>query len=178
MPRFRLLNCDFLNDSSFLNDRTNKAKLLYVLMCLNADDVGFVGNTKNILQSLADNEHENGTISLQLLNNDYNSALLELLTNGYLYEFKNKYGNSTYLIRHWFLHNKWKQGLRTNYPKYRNMVELSNYEYVFKKESSKENNTNQSNVKQSKPNQTTDDYAWNELVADLEGENDGTTEDS
>ena len=170
MPKFRLINCDFLNDSSFLNDRTNKAKLLYVFMFLNADDLGFVGNTANLIQSLTNNESANGQISLELLENDYKSALIELLTHGYLYEFKNKYGNSTYLIRHWFWHNKWKKGLKTNYWKYKSLVELVEFEYMFKKENIKEKDKlNQDNINQNNTNQVKD-YSWDELMESL-GEN-------
>ena len=168
MPKFRLVNCDFLNDSSFLNDRTNKAKLLYVFMFLNADDLGFVGNTANLVQTLTNSEK--GEVSLELLNNDYKYALDELLTHGYLYEFRNKYGNTTYLIRHWFWHNKFKKGLKTNYWKYRSLVDLVDYEYIFRKESIKEKDKlNQDNINQNKPNQAEDySYRWDEILEGLE----------
>ena len=127
----RLINCDFINAMSV----SNKAKLLYVYMFVNADDLGFVSNVSNIITLLTSNEGEN--ISLELLNNDYNSALSELGNMGLLYKFTDRHGNSAYLIRHWFIHNKWKKDLRTNYFSFRALVRLEDYEYHLK-ESSKE----------------------------------------
>lgn len=157
----RLINCDFINAMSV----SNKAKLLYVYMFVNADDLGFVSNVNSIITLLTSNEGAN--ISLELLNNDYNSALAELGNMGLLYRFTNKYGNSAYLIRHWFIHNKYKKDLRTNYYYFRSLVRLEDYEYHLK-ESSKEiikinkdkvneNNTNQDNC-----------YNWDMLVKELD----------
>ena len=127
----RLINCDFINAMSV----SNKAKLLYVYMFVNADDLGFVSNVSNIITLLTSNEGAN--ISLELLNNDYNSALAELGSMGLLYRFTDRHGNSAYLIRHWFIHNKYKKDLRTNYFNFRSLVRLEDYEYHLK-ESSKE----------------------------------------
>ena len=158
----RLINCDFINAMSV----SNKAKLLYVYMFVNADDLGFVSNVSNIITLLTSNEGEN--ISLELLNNDYNSALTELGNMGLLYKFTDRHGNSAYLIRHWFIHNKWKKDLRTNYFNFRSLVKLEDYEYHLK-ESSKERvklNINESNINQDNTNQSND--SWDMLVSDIE----------
>ena len=158
----RLINCDFINAMSV----SNKAKLLYVYMFVNADDLGFVSNVSNIITLLTSNEGENN--SLELLNNDYNSALEELGQMGLLYRFTDKHNNSAYLIRHWFIHNKWKKELRTNYYKFRQLVKLEDYEYHLK-ESSKERvklNINENNINQDNTNQ--DMSNWDYLVNSID----------
>lgn len=158
----RLINCDFINAMSV----SNKAKLLYVYMFVNADDLGFVSNVSNIITLLTSNEGENN--SLELLNNDYDSALAELGQMGLLYRFTDKHGNSAYLIRHWFIHNKWKKELRTNYYKFRQLVKLEDYEYHLK-ESSKERvklNINENNINQDNTNQ--DNSNWDYLVNSID----------
>lgn len=158
----RLINCDFINAMSV----SNKAKLLYVYMFVNADDLGFVSNVSNIITLLTSNEGENN--SLELLNNDYNSALAELGQMGLLYGFSDNHGNKICIIRHWFIHNKWKKGLRTNYNKIRALVELVDYEYVLK-ESSKERvkiNINENNINQDNINQ--DNSNWDYLVNSID----------
>ena len=160
----RLINCDFINAMSV----SNKAKLLYVYMFVNADDLGFVSNVSNIITLLTSNEGEN--ISLELLNNDYNSALTELGNMGLLYKFTDRHGNSAYLIRHWFIHNKWKKDLRTNYFNFRSLVKLEDYEYHLK-ESSKERvklNIKQSNINQDNTKQDNWGDSWDMLVSNIE----------
>ena len=149
MARHRLINCEFINASSFKVNVSNKAKLLYLSMLLNGDDRGFVDNTQELINSLTQNEKDfNNTISLDLLENSYNSALQELIDKGYLYEFTDNHKNKVHLIRHWFYHNKYKQGLWTNYKTFWEQVKLDNNEYVFGKKPLKENKLNQN-----KPNQ-------------------------
>ena len=152
MAKQRLVNCDFINDSAFKVDTSNKAKLLYLMLIVNADDKGFVGNTKEIVESLQKNDNDfRNEVNLELLENDYNSALNELLDKGFLYVFKNNHGSKVYLIRHWWYHNKLKQGLWTNYYKYSLMVDIVDNEYVLKKSDTKENNKiNQDKINQIK----------------------------
>ena len=108
MARHRLLNCEFLNASSFKVNVSNKGKLLYMLMILNGDDRGFVDSTNDLINALTTCEKEfDNTISLDLLENTYKSALQELLDKGYLYEFKDNHNNKVHLVRHWFFHNKY-----------------------------------------------------------------------
>lgn len=167
LPRYRLINCDFINAGSFSNNLTNKAKLLYLNMFINGDDCGFVDQCEKIIESLTNNENKTGQVSLELLNNDYHSALEELGNAGLLYRFTDNHYNTVYLIRHWFMHNKWKQGLRTNYSKYRAMVDLQNYEYHLKKESDiKKVKIKENNLIQDKPNQESVPN-WDYLVEEL-----------
>ena len=46
MATKRMINCDFLNASKFKTRLSNKAKLLYMYMFINADDKGFVDTTE------------------------------------------------------------------------------------------------------------------------------------
>ena len=179
----RLIDCNFLNASSFSHRLTNKAKLLYFFMLANGDAKGFVDNCNNLIDILNNNDLENGVESLKLLKNDYDSALIEIITSGLAYEFTNKHGDRVYLIRHWFIHNKWKSGLKTNYGKYYALVEIVNGEYVLKKKSDiKEkqlqniNNTNEIKTLQVKGDKMTDDE-WNALLDELqEMENDNNND--
>lgn len=125
----RLINCDFLNFGGFLDNISNKAKLLYFMFVVNADDLGFVGNGVNIANSLdqCDDKFEN-----TLFNYKYVDAIKELVDRGFLYEFVDKYNNITFLIRHWFKHNKEQKFLTTNFISYRAMVDIDNGEYTLK----------------------------------------------
>ena len=42
MERQRLINCDFLNFGGFLDNISNKAKLVYFMFIVNADDKGLI----------------------------------------------------------------------------------------------------------------------------------------
>lgn len=149
MARHRLINCEFINASSFKVNVSNKAKLLYLLMLANADDRGFVDNTEDLINSLTNNDNEyNKSVSLELLANTYNSALGELLDKGYIYEFKDNHKNKVYLIRHWFYHNKLKKGLWTNYRTFLAQVYLEDNEYLMGKKPSKEDKVKEDNLNQ------------------------------
>ena len=152
MARYRLINCEFLAASSFKN-MPNKAKLLYLSMLFNADDVGFVDSTDDIIASLEknDNEYEK-SVSLELLENTYKSGLLELINNGYVYEFEDNHAHKVHLIRHWFYHNKWKKGLWTNYKAFQDKVYLENNEYKLGKKPLKENKSKETNINENKLN--------------------------
>lgn len=149
MAKHRLINCEFLNASSFKVNVSNKAKLLYLMMIISADDRGFVDTTDDLINSLTNNEKEfNKTISLELLENTYNTALDELLEKGYVYEFKDNHKNKVYLIRHWFYHNKLKKGLWTNYRTFLTQVYLEDNEYIKGKKPLKEDK-----IKEDNPNE-------------------------
>lgn len=153
MIRQRLINCDFLNASTFINGLGNKAKLLYLMMITNADDLGFVNNVHTIIEVLTNNDDESHQVNLELLKNDYTSALVELINKTYVYRFTDKHGNEIYVIKHWFMHNRWKQGLRTNYFTFYQMLELENGEYYFKGEGKKplkENKEKKKKINESK----------------------------
>lgn len=163
MAKKRLISCDFLNSGSFKANVSNKAKLLYHSMIVAADDLGFVDTTQNIIDALKENDKMfNNSVSLQLLESTYDTALEELISRGYLFEFKDKYLNKIHLIRHWFLHNKWKDHLWTSYFNFYKLVCIKNGEYVMKplKEDNKEININQDNTNQSKPNDDEDIMDW------------------
>ena len=153
MAKHRLINCDFLNAASFKVNMSNKAKLLYLSMLCVADDRGFVDSTNDLINTLTNNEKEyNDSVSLELLENTYNSALNELLDKGLIYEFQDNHKNKVHLIRHWFYHNRLIKGLWTNYRTFLNMVHLEENEYILgnkkplKETNIKENKENQSNV--------------------------------
>lgn len=135
MTRYTLINCDFLTQSTFLK-LSNKAKLLYYAMLTNADSVGIVGNCDEILQSLVrcDDDYEQATMlgTVEVLNNEYVSAKIELVNNCYLYLFNDKLGNEIFVIKHWFLHNKYRPNLTTNYKKIFKQLEIIDGEYFVK----------------------------------------------
>ena len=124
----RLINCDYFNTSGFTN-LSNKAKLLYFYFLTNADDKGFVGNGKDIAETLDKCEEEQDNV---LFNYKYVDALHELVDKHLVYAFSDKLGNITYLIRHWFMHNKNQGFLTTNFISYLAKVELVNDEYQLK----------------------------------------------
>ena len=132
MIRYRLINCDFLNASTFTNSLGNKAKLLYLMMITNADDLGFVSNVHTIIDVLTNSDDESNQVNMVLLKNDYTSALVELISKTYIYRFVDKHGNEIYVIKHWFMHNRYKQGLKTNYFTFYNQLVMENGEYYFK----------------------------------------------
>ena len=125
MANYRLINSDFVRDMEV----TNRAKLLYLFFMFNADDLGFVGNGKKVVSNLQSEELEVG-----IAQETFNDALFSLVDKGLLYAFENNYGDTIYLVRHWFLHNKWKKGLWTNYKSLTKKVKLVDNEYVLKTE--------------------------------------------
>lgn len=149
MAKHRLVNCEFLNAGSFKVNISNKAKLLYLMMIISADDRGFVDTTQDLINSLTNNDKEfDKTVSLELLENTYNTALEELKDKGYIYEFKDNHKNKVHLIRHWFYHNKLKKGLWTNYRTFLAQVYLEDNEYLIGKKPSKEDKTKEDNLNQ------------------------------
>ena len=164
MAKHRLINCEFVNSSSFKVNVSNRAKLLYYSMFVNADDRGFVDITQNLIDTLEKNDQDfDKKVSLELLENSYNSALSELLDKGYLYEFQDKHNNKVHLIRHWFYHNKYVKGLWTNYMCFLSQVHLDNNEYILGRKPLKESNTNETNINEN-----------NEILNELEKEYENT----
>lgn len=157
MAKHRLINCEFLNASSFKVNVSNKAKLLYLMMFANGDDRGFVDTTNELISSLTNNDKEfDNKISLELIETTYTTALDELLDKGYIYEFRDNHQNKVHLIRHWFYHNQLKKGLWTNYRNFLDMVHLENNEYILNsvKKPLKENNIKETNVNEIKQNES------------------------
>ena len=124
----RLINCDFFVSSGFTSI-SNKAKLLYFYFLTNADDKGFVGNGKDIADTLDQCEESFDNV---LFNYKYKDALSELVDRHLVIPFVDKCNNVTYLIRHWFMHNKNQGFLTTNYVSYLAKVELVDDEYHLK----------------------------------------------
>ena len=142
MAKKRLINCDFLNASSFIDNLSNKAKLLYIYMFLNSDDRGWNGNTKSLMETLEKNDSEHQQESLSLLGNSYENAIQELVEKGLVLDFVDNHNNHIYLCKHWFVHNNWKKGLLTNYFKFAKQVDLVDNEYVRKPLKESNNNIN------------------------------------
>ena len=136
----RLISCDFINASSFKLKLSNKAKLMYIYLFANADDKGFVANALELaekLQEIDNNENNNALVEF-----NYIDSLQELVDSGHLYKFTDNHGNDTYLIRHWFKHNKLIKGLESDYQSLLKMVELIDNEWEMRKKPVKENNIN------------------------------------
>lgn len=178
----RLINCDFLNESSFTSCLSNKAKLLYFSALINADDMGFVGNMKDIAQTYerCEEDFENTLFSYK-----YTDAISELVNRRFLYEFIDKCGNKIYLIKHWFLHNKQQDFLTTNYKAFLKKVEIIDDEYQMKNhqegkplkekeikvkqiKTNNSNSLNDDNVSNSNNVDSNNKPKWEELIDDIE----------
>lgn len=117
----RMINCEFINASSFKLRISNKAKLLYFYFCFNADDYGFVANADELITLLNSNDYDfHNQASCDLLEYDYKTAVSELQDKGLLFVIHDNYENNIYLIRHWFAHNTIPTSRITpsNYEKY------------------------------------------------------------
>ena len=172
MPRQRLINCDFFGVSGFTKNLSNKAKLLYFFFLANADDKGFVGNGLDLAENLDQCEQDFENVLFQY---KYVDALKELVDKRLTYEFSDKVGNKTYLIRHWFLHNKQQKFLTTNFISYLAKVELVNNEYYLKEEKEKplkeKENKKTKEIKPNETNETKDEEEkelnWDEIMSNL-----------
>lgn len=167
MPKQRLINCDFFGVSGFTKNLSNKAKLLYFFFLANADDKGFVGNGLDLAENLDQCEQDFENVLFQY---KYVDALKELVDKRLTYEFSDKVGNKTYLIRHWFLHNKQQKFLTTNFISYLAKVELVNNEYYLKEEKEKPLKEKENKkTKEIKPNETNEkeekESSWDEMMA-------------
>lgn len=162
----RMINCEFVNASSFKLKLSNRAKLLYFYMLSSADDHGFVDNVDELVELLDSNDHKfNSESSNTLLPENYQTGLNELMDRGLLFKFQDKHINDIYLIKHWYCHNVIpKDRVRESaYEKYLVDIELnSDCEYQVRQMPSKCNTTdthlstqikiNKSKVKESKVN--------------------------
>lgn len=103
----RMINCGFVNASSFKIKTSNKAKLLYFYLISNADDKGFVDNVDEIIELLDSNDRKfDNENTAALIQSNYSIALKELIDKGMLVSFSDNHDNYIYLIRHWYLHNQ------------------------------------------------------------------------
>lgn len=155
MIKQRLINCDFLNVGGFLDNISNKAKLLYFMFVVNADDMGFVGNGVKLAKGLDECEEN---FENTLFTYKYIDAIKELIDKGFVYEFSDKHNNKTFLIRHWFKHNKYIGTMPTNFISYLAKVNLLNGEYELKNNQEKEPlKENEIKIKQIKTNKNHND---------------------
>ena len=125
----RLVNCDFFTKSQITTKLSNKAKLVYFYFFINADDYGFVGNGKEIAESL-DRCEEN--FENTLFQYTYGESINELVQKRLVIEFIDKVDNHIYLIRHWFLHNRQLKFYTTNYMSFLEQVEIVDNKYQLK----------------------------------------------
>ena len=131
-----MFNSNLVNASSFKMKFSNKAKLLYFYIMLNADDKGFCDNADELIILLDSNDREfHKEASLDLVEHGYKSAIQELVDKHMLLVFENKYEDKVYLVRQWYLHNQIPKDrvTETTYVKYLEKVEInSEGEYVLK----------------------------------------------
>lgn len=124
----RMINCDFVNASSFKLKTSNRAKLLYFFMLSNADDKGFVDNADELVELLDSNDRKFGNSSgAILMPENFQTALDELIDKSLLYKFEDKHNNKIYLIKHWYYHNQMpKDRVRdSSYEKYLEQVKIN-----------------------------------------------------
>lgn len=160
----RLINCDFLNVSGFKLELSNKAKLLYFFFLTNADDWGFVGNAKDLAETL-DRCEEN--FENTLFTFSYLEATKELVDKRLVYEFVDKCKNRIYLIRHWFFHNKRQDFLTTNFMSLAKKVELINNEYQLKP-LREEEDKDKNKIKENKENQNLKSNSLKDMMNDID----------
>lgn len=136
----RMINSNIVNASSFKMQYSNKAKLLYFYIMLNADDKGFCDNADELVVLLDSNDRTfHNEASLDLLEHGYKQALQELVDRHLLLVFENKYGDKVYLVRQWYMHNQIPKDriTETTYVKYLEKVTINNeneYELIQNKD--------------------------------------------
>jgi hypothetical protein len=118
-----MINCEFVQASSFKFKRSNQAKLLYFYMICSADDKGFVDNVDELIELLTYND----TKFKNNLQNTFEQSIKELVDKALLIRFNDNHGNSIYLIKHWFMHNVIpKERLQpSTYERYLKGIELT-----------------------------------------------------
>ena len=118
-----MINCEFVQASSFKFKRSNQAKLLYFYMICSADDKGFVDNVDELIELLTYND----TKFKNNLQNTFEQSVKELVDKALLIRFNDNHGNSIYLIKHWFMHNVIpKERLQpSTYERYLKGIELT-----------------------------------------------------
>lgn len=173
MATQRLINCDFFLKGAFDGFSSNKAKLLYFYLFINADDYGFVGNANKVIKDL--NEEENGTNAL--IDYNYFQAADELVEKGLLFRFLDRHQNQILLIRHFFIHNKYNpRFMTTNYYTLKKQIELVDGCWEMKKKPLKENKesnvnkVNNVNNKEEKEESVIVEKVENDNEEDDEGE--------
>ena len=124
----RMFNSNLVNASSFKMKVSNKAKLLYFYIMLNADDKGFCDNADELIVLLESNDRLfHNEAALDLVEHGYQQAIQELVEKHLLLVFENKYGDKVYLVRQWYLHNQIPKDriTETTYVKYLEKVDIN-----------------------------------------------------
>ena len=179
----RLINCDFFTKGNISTKCSNKAKLVYFYFLVNADDMGFVGNGKEIAETL-DRCEEN--FENTLFAYTYVESLKELVEKRLVFDFEDKVGSHIYLIKHWFLHNKKMDFLTTNYNSLLEEVEIVKGEYQLKNHKEELKKIKEKQIKTKSNNnsyinndidskaldnsKSINDNKWDEILDDIEGE--------
>lgn len=141
----RMFNSNLVNASSFKMKVSNKAKLLFFYIMLNADDKGFCDNADELVVLLDKNDklfHNEST--LDLVEMTYDGALTELVSKEYLIAFEDEDGNKIYLVKQWYRHNQIPKDRITesDYAKYLEKVEINDEnEYCLIKHTRPSNTT-------------------------------------
>ena len=163
----RMINCDFFYTSGFKVDLSNKAKLLYFMFFTNADDKGFVGNGKDLAETLdrCEENFENTLFAFK-----YVDAIQELVDKHLLFEFSDKVGNKIYLIKHWYFHNKELPSQTTNYISLLTKVELIDNEYHLRNHT-REKELKEKEIKENKKNQNLKSNSLKDYDNDLDSSN-------
>ena len=115
MAQRRMLNADIIESDAF-TDMPFSTRMLYISLCLHADDAGFVNNPKKIQRSIKAKE----------------SDLNLLIKKRFLLPFD----SGVVAIKHWFIHNTLRADRRkpTNYQEELAMLTLKeNKSYTFRK---------------------------------------------
>ena len=130
----RMINSNLVNASSFKMKTSNKAKLLYFYIMMNADDKGFCDNADELIALLNHNDAEYGDNPEG--GKGFEEAIEELLNKNLLLVFENKYKDKVYLVRHWYLHNQIPKDrvTETTYVKYLSQVTVNKEGEYVKKE--------------------------------------------
>ena len=110
----RLIDTSFLQSAALL-ELDNETRLFYLYMICQADDLGFVDTIAQIGKLLGLNEEES-----------YKKVEC-LVEKGYAIEFQ-RTRDKIYLIKHWFIHNKYRVGFGLDL---RNKEEKSNLSITF-----------------------------------------------
>lgn len=154
----RLIDTSFLQSATFL-ELDKDTRLFYITMICQADDLGFVDTISSI-----------GAL-LELTEERTNEIIECLVAKGYVIEFVRK-RDKIYVIKHWFIHNKYRKGLWTRFQKQSDMLTLDYGVYELQEKTLKESNINQNKVIQNKVNNNEEcsQEEWENLIGELQGE--------
>lgn len=163
----RMINSNLVNASSFKMQYSNKAKLLYFYIMLNADDKGFCDNADELVVLLDSNDRIfHNEASLDLMEHGYAQALQELVDRHLLLVFENKYKDKVYLVRQWYMHNQIPKDriTETTYVKYLEKVAINDEnEYdLIENLTNNETKSTMDKTEEKEPTPSNGDKKWEE----------------